>query len=218
MELEYILSIVRRVCAGLGNTTLLFIVTIIISLPLGFVVMLGAKSRFAPLRGLVRAFIYVMRSTPLLLQLMFIYFGLPLLPVVGKYLVMQRFPAAIVGFVLNYAAYFAEIFRGGLLSVGKGQFEACHVLGLSRWQTMMRIVVPQLLRVAMPSISNETITLVKDTALLYAVSVPEVIHFTKTTVNSTADTFPFIVAGVIYLLFNAVVTFALNRIEKKLEY
>lgn len=166
----------------------------------------------------MNVYIHVVRSTPLLLQLMFIYFGLPLIPVIGKYLVLQRFPAAMIGFVINYAAYFAEIFRGGLKSVDKGQFEASHVLGLTKTQTLTRIVFPQLMRVAMPSISNETITLVKDTSLLYAVSVAEILHYTKATVNATGSTFAFVVAAVIYLVFNAIVTFFLKRIERKLEY
>ncbi len=218
MDFAYIWSIVTRVCDGLGNTTLLFFITILASLPLGFIVMLLAKSKIKIISVATKTFIYVMRSTPLMLQLMFIYFGLPFLPVVGEYLVLQRFNAAIVGFILNYSAYFAEIFRGGLLAVSKGQYEASYVLGLSKWQTMTRIVIPQMLRVSMPSVSNETITLVKDTSLMYAVSVPEVLHFTKTTVNATGDTFAFVVAAVIYLVFNAVVTFVMNRIEKRMEY
>ncbi len=218
MDFAYYLSIVTRILDGLGNTTLLFFITIVASLPLGFAVMLLAKSKIKFVSGATKTFIYVMRSTPLMLQLMFIYFGLPFIPYIGEYLVLQRFNAAILGFILNYSAYFAEIFRGGLLAVSKGQYEASYVLGLSKWQTTTRIVIPQMLRVSMPSVSNETITLVKDTSLMYAVSVPEVLHFTKTTVNSTGDTFPFIVAAAIYLVFNAVVTFVMNRIEKKMEY
>ncbi len=107
----------------------------------------------------------------LLLQLLFIVFGLPLIPVIGEYLVLDRFVAACLGFILNYAAYFAEIFRGGLLAIDKGQYEASQVLGLNRWQTMTRVILPQMFRVALPAVANESVTLVKDTALLYAVAV-----------------------------------------------
>ncbi|MEG2634530.1 MAG: amino acid ABC transporter permease, partial [Oscillospiraceae bacterium] len=210
MDFSTVVSTFSRVAAGLSATTLLFAITLAISLPLGFVLMAAQRSRFTALRLFVDAFIYLIRSTPLLLQLLFVYFGLPLLPVVGKFLVMQRFSAAIVGFVLNYAAYFSEIFRGGLMSVDKGQTEASKALGLNGFQRFWYILMPQLLRVAMPSVSNETITLVKDTALLYAVSVPEVLHFAKATVNSTSSTFAFVVAGIIYLIFNAVISYILK--------
>ena len=218
MELSYILDTFARVGAGIGTTLQLFFITIILSLPLGYVLMLLGRCRVAPLRWLVKGFVYLLRSTPLVLQLLFIYFGLPLLPVVGEYLITERFTATIIGFVLNYAAYFAEIFRGGLLAVGQGQFEAAQVLGLSSRQTVLHIVIPQMLRVAMPSVSNETITLVKDTSLMFTLAVPEVLQYAKSAVSSTGQTFPYVVAGIIYLVMNAVVTALLRRIEKKLEY
>ena len=125
---------------------------------------------------------------------------------------------SIIGFVLDYAAYCAEICRGGLMAVGQGQFEAAQVLGLSNRQTITHIVIPQMLRVAMPSVSNETITLVKDTSLMFTLAVPEVLQYAKSAVSSTGKTFPYVVAGIIYLVMNAVVTAILRRIEKKLEY
>lgn len=215
---DYIWTTFLRVGAGIGTTLTLFVVTLAASLPLGFLITLMMRSGFAPLRWLSKTYVYLLRSTPLILQLLFIYFGLPLLPVIGPYCTLDRFPAAMVGFVLNYAAYFAEIFRGGLLAVSPGQYEAAKVLGLSRMQTIRRVVLPQMLRVAMPSVSNETITLVKDTSLMFTLAVPEVLQFAKSAVTSTGRTFPFVVAAVIYLAMNSVITWLLTRLEKKLDY
>ena len=158
------------------------------------------------------------RGTPLLLQLLFNCFGLPLIPVIGEYLVFDRFVAACIGFVLNYAAYFAEIFRGGLLAIDKGQYEAAQVLGLNKWQTTTRIVLPQMFRVALPALSNESITLVKDTALLYAVAVPELLHFAQTAVNRDFTIVPFFYAGIIYLLITLVLTLLFKWLEKRFKF
>lgn len=203
---------------GAQITVLLFIIAIIASIPLGFLLTLAARSKIKPLSWFAHTYIYVMRGTPLLLQLLFICFGLPMLPVVGEYLVLDRFVAASLGFILNYAAYFAEIFRGGLISVDKGQYEAAHVLGLNRWQTMTRIIIPQMIRVALPAIANESITLVKDTALLYAVAVPELLHFAQTAVNRDFTIMPFFLAGIIYLLMTLVLSFIFKWIERRFRY
>lgn len=159
-----------------------------------------------------------MRGTPLLLQLLFIVFGLPLLPVIGDYLVLDRFVAACLGFVLNYAAYFAEIFRGGLLAIDRGQYEAAQVLGFNKWQTMTRIILPQMFRVALPTVANESITLVKDTSLLYAVAVPELLHYAQTAVNRDFTIVPYFVAAVIYLVITLLLTMILKRIERKYQF
>lgn len=203
---------------GAQITVLLFIIAIIASIPLGFLLTLAARSKIKPLSWFAHTYIYVMRGTPLLLQLLFICFGLPMLPVVGEYLVLDRFVAAALGFILNYAAYFAEIFRGGLISIDKGQYEAAHVLGLNRWQTMTRIIIPQMIRVALPAIANESITLVKDTALLYAVAVPELLHFAQTAVNRDFTIMPFFLAGIIYLLMTLVLSFIFKWIERRFRY
>lgn len=219
MDLSYIAGTFLRVGGGLGTTLTLFFVTILASLPLGFLITMLLRSGAAPLRWLSGAFVYLMRSTPLVLQLLFIYFGLPYLPYVGGYFsTMGRFTATVWGFVLNYAAYFAEIFRGGLLAVDPGQYEAAKVLGLTRWQTTYRIVLPQMLRVAMPSVSNETITLVKDTSLMFTLAVPEMLQFAKSAVSSTGRTFPFVVAGIIYLGMNLAITWLLKAVEKRFDY
>ena len=203
---------------GVKMTVFMFLVVIVASLPLGFLVTLIARSRIAPLRWFAMGFIYVMRGTPLLLQLLFIYYGLPYLPVVGPLLTFDRLTAAVIGFVLNYAAYFAEIYRGGLMAVDRGQYEAAQVLGMNKFQTTFKVVLPQMFRVALPTITNESVTLVKDTSLLYAVSVPELLHFTKATVSSTADPTPFLVAAIIYLVMNTLLTLLFKRVEKKLEF
>ncbi|WP_134684757.1 amino acid ABC transporter permease [Brevibacillus migulae] len=218
MNLEYIINITKPMLEGAQMTILLFLIAIVLSIPLGFLITVMAKSSIKWLAALANAYIYVMRGTPLLLQLLFFCFGLPLLPFVGEYLVMDRFVAACVGFILNYAAYFAEIFRGGLLAIDKGQYEAAQVLGFSRYQTTTRIILPQMFRVALPAVSNEAITLVKDTALLYAVAVPELLHFAQTAVNRDFTIVPFFIAAIIYLLMTLVLTAFFKWIEKRLTF
>lgn len=218
MTLDYFTSILVPMLEGAQMTVLLFIIAIIVSIPLGFLLTLAVKSSLKPLSLLAQGYIYIMRGTPLLLQLLLICFGLPMLPVVGEYLVLDRFVAACLGFVLNYAAYFAEIFRGGLLAIDKGQYEASQVLGLSKWQTTTRIILPQMFRVTLPAIANESVTLVKDTALLYAVAVPELLHYAQTAVNRDFTIVPFFVAGVIYLIMTLVLTFIFKGIEKRYKF
>lgn len=203
---------------GAKVTVLLFFIVIVFSIPLGFILTLAVRSRFKPLSLLVRGYIYVMRGTPLLLQLLFIVFGLPLIPVIGDYLVLDRFFAACIGFVLNYAAYFAEIFRGGLLAIDRGQYEAAQVLGLNKFQTMTRIIIPQMFRVTLPTVTNEAVTLVKDTALLYAVAVPELLHYAQTAVNRDFTIVPFFFAGLIYLVITLIVTMFFRKLEQKYHY
>lgn len=218
MSPDYLLSILKPMLEGAKATILLFVIAIVASIPLGFLLTLAVNSKFKPLSWLANTYIYLMRGTPLLLQLLFFVFGLPLIPVIGEYLVMDRFAAATLAFVLNYAAYFAEIFRGGLLSIDKGQYEAAQVLGLNKWQTTTRIVIPQMIRIALPALANESVTLVKDTALLYAVAVPELLHFAQTAVNRDFTIVPFIMAGVIYLLITAVLTLVFKWLERRFHY
>ncbi|MEH7011016.1 amino acid ABC transporter permease [Neobacillus niacini] len=218
MSFEYFTSILVPMLEGAQMTILLFFIAIIVSVPLGFLLTLAVKSSLKPLSLLAQGYIYVMRGTPLLLQLLLICFGLPMLPVVGEYLVFDRFVAACLGFVLNYAAYFAEIFRGGLLAIDKGQYEASQVLGLSKWQTTTRIILPQMFRVTLPAIANESVTLVKDTALLYAVAVPELLHYAQTAVNRDFTIVPFFVAGMIYLIMTLLLTFIFKGIERRYKF
>lgn len=218
MSAEYIFSILRPMLEGAQMTVLLFLIAIVVSIPLGFVLTIVVKSKFKFLSLLAQFYIYVMRGTPLLLQLLFICFGLPMLPVIGDYLVFDRFVAACLGFILNYAAYFAEIFRGGLLAIDNGQYEASKVLGLNKFQTMTRVILPQMFRIALPSLANESVTLIKDTALLYAVAVPELLHFAQTAVNRDFTIVPFFVAGIIYLIMTLVLTSIFKRVEKLLKF
>ncbi|WP_028560289.1 amino acid ABC transporter permease [Paenibacillus pinihumi] len=218
MNLEYLVKISKPMLEGAGTTVSLFLIAIALSVPLGFLFTLMSRSRIKVIAGFAHTYIYIMRGTPLTLQLLFFCFGLPMLPVIGEFLVMDRFVAACLGFVLNYAAYFAEIFRGGLLSIDKGQHEASQVLGLSRWQTTVKVIMPQMFRVALPAVANESISLVKDTALLYAVAVPELLHYTLTAVNRDFNLTPFIVAGAIYLLMTLVLTLFFKFLEKKFKY
>lgn len=212
------LAITLSLLDGLKTSILLFAVVIVASLPIAFLITFGARCKYKPINFIFNAFIYIIRGTPLLLQLLFIFFGLPNLPFIGKYMVFERFTAAIIGFTLNYAAYFAEIFRGGLLSIDKGQYEAAQVLGLNKIQTFIKVILPQMLKVSLPSITNESITLIKDTSLLYAVSVPEILHYAKVSVNRTSDPSIFLIAGAIYLIINSLLTLVFKKIEKKLEF
>ncbi|PFP29990.1 amino acid ABC transporter permease [Bacillus sp. AFS073361] len=218
MSIDYLISILKPMLEGAQMTILLFLIAIVVSIPLGFVLTLAVGSRFKPLSLLAEGYIYVMRGTPLLLQLLFICFGLPMIPVVGEYLVLDRFVAACIGFILNYAAYFAEIFRGGLLAIDKGQYEASQVLGLNKWQTLTRVILPQMFRIALPSVANESVTLVKDTALLYAVAVPELLHFAQTAVNRDFTIVPFFVAGIIYLIMTLLLTMVFKGLEKRFKF
>ncbi|UTI42399.1 amino acid ABC transporter permease [Niallia sp. RD1] len=218
MSLDYILSILKPMLEGAQATVLLFLIAIVVSIPLGFLLTLAIRSSIKPITWLASCYVYVMRGTPLLLQLLFICFGLPMIPGIGEYLVLDRFVAASLGFILNYAAYFAEIFRGGLLAIDKGQYEASQVLGLNKWQTTTRVVLPQMFRIALPAVANESVTLVKDTALLYAVAVPELLHFAQTAVNRDFTIVPFFVAGIIYLIMTLLLTALFKWLERRFKY
>ena len=214
MDFSYIARIFPALMQGAGTTLLLFALVFPFSLPLGFLITLCANCRFRPVKWIAQAYIFVMRGTPLMLQIFAIYFAIPTLTGVN----LDRMNATILSFSLNYAAYFAEIFRGGLLSIDKGQYEVSHVLGLNSWQTMTRVIIPQMIRVTLPSIGNEAITLVKDTALVASIALPELLHYAKGIVTRDFTTMPFIVAAFIYLLITFVVTLLFKFAEKKTNY
>ena len=202
---------------GFGKSLEIFTLTLLGSLPLGLLVMFGRRSRVAPLRWLVKLFISVMRGTPLMLQLMVVYYGPFLLfdfTPPGNW----RFGAVIVGFVINYAAYFAEIYRAGYESIPVGQFEAAQVLGLTTTQTFFKVILPQVIKRALPSITNEIITLVKDTSLAFAIGVTEMFTISKQLASRETNMLPYLAAGVFYYIFNYLVAFIMERIEKKLAY
>ncbi|MBQ8731987.1 MAG: amino acid ABC transporter permease [Oscillospiraceae bacterium] len=215
MDPSYILTLSKAISDGLGVTCGLFAITLAASLPLGLLISFMRVSRFSALRAISGFYVWLLRGTPLMLQLFFFYFGLPFLPFIGQYLILDRFPAACVAFILNYAAYFAEIFRGGTLSIDKGQYEAARVLGYSNFETKMKIVVPQMLRVCLPPVSNEAITLVKDTALVTAIGVMDMLYFAQKAVNRDVNPTAFLVVAVFYLVMTFIVTKVFRYLEKK---
>ena len=202
---------------GMAVSLLIFVVTLVFSLPLGMLVAFGRMAKNPLVRGIFKVYISIMRGTPLMLQLMMIYFG-------PFYLFgIQNTPtwkntSVAVGFVLNYAAYFAEIYRGGIESIPNGQYEAAKILGYSKGQTFMRIILPQVVKVILPSVTNETITLVKDTSLAFTIGILEMFTVAKALASAQASMIPFIFAGVFYYIFNFVVAFLMERLEKKLNY
>ena len=217
-QLSYLGKLSINLLPGLQFTVGLFFLTVILSIPLGLLLALLRNSRVGVLRGFTAFYVWLMRGTPLLLQLYFFYYGLTFLPDIGPNLALGRFQAACVTFVLNYAAYFCEIFRGGILSVEKGQYEAAQVLGFSKWQTNLKIVFPQMLRVSLPSISNECITLVKDTALITAIGVTEILYFAKSAVNRDVNVSAYVIAAVFYLVMTYGLTKFFGWLEKKCRY
>ena len=211
--MDYVLQIMPHLLEGTGVTLQVFIITLVLSVPLGLLLALMRISRFKLLSVLVNGYIWLMRGTPLMLQMLFIYFALPFVPVIG--IRLPDFSAAIVAFVLNYAAYFAEIFRAGIQSIGRGQYEAARVLGMTYPQTMRRIVLPQVIKRILPPVSNETITLVKDTSLIYVLAMNDLLRAARGIVQRDFSTTPFVVAAAFYLIMTLVLTYAFQRMEKK---
>ncbi|HLV29631.1 MAG TPA: amino acid ABC transporter permease [Burkholderiaceae bacterium] len=211
--MDYVLSLIGPMAEGAKVTLSLFCITLLLSVPLGLVLALARISRWPLLAAAVNGYIWLMRGTPLMLQLLFVYFALPFVPVIGVRL--PDFPSAVVAFALNYAAYFAEIFRAGIQSVERGQYEGSKVLGLTYLQTMRRIVLPQMVRRVLPPMSNETITLVKDTSLIYVLALNDILRTARGIVQRDFTTTPFLVAAVFYLLMTLVLTWFFQRMEKR---
>ncbi len=211
--MDYFLNILGPLLEGTGVTIKVFLITLVLAVPLGLALALLRISRFKVLSGLVNGYVWLMRGTPLMLQMLFIYFALPFVPVIGVRL--PDFPSAILAFVLNYAAYFAEIFRAGIQSIDRGQYEGARVLGLSYSQTMRRIVLPQVLKRILPPLSNETITLVKDTSLIYVLAMNDLLRAARGIVQRDFTTTPFVVAAAFYLAMTLVLTVGFQRLEKK---
>ncbi|OJU88386.1 MAG: amino acid ABC transporter permease [Burkholderiales bacterium 66-5] len=210
--MDYFLSLLGPLAQGALVTLKLFFITVALALPLGLFLALGRVSHLRPLAAAVNGYIWLMRGTPLMLQMLFIYFALPFVPVVGVRL--PDFPSAVVAFTLNYGAYFAEIFRAGILSVDRGQYEAARVLGMNYPQTMRRIVLPQMVRNILPPLSNETITLVKDTSLIYVLALNDLLRAARGIVQRDFTTSPFIVAAAFYLIMTLVLTWGFQRLER----
>ena len=206
-----------QLAGGMGTSIQIFAVTLIFSLPLGLLVAVGRMSKNPIIRNLVKLYISVMRGTPLMLQLMVVYFG----PYYIFGLRMgsgYRLWATLIGFVINYAAYFAEIYRSGIQSMPLGQYEAAKILGYGRGQTFFLIILPQVVKRILPSVTNEVITLVKDTSLAFTLSVMEMFTIAKAIAAAQTTMMPFIAAGLFYYIFNLLVAVFMEWVEKKLDY
>lgn len=208
--MDYIIKIIPQMLDGSIVTAQIFFITIVLSIPVGILLSLGRVSGIHVLQKLIGLYVWMLRGTPLMLQLLFVYYALP---AVG--IRLDDFEAALVAFVLNYAAYFCEIFRAGIQAVPKGQYEAARTLGMNYVQTMRRIVLPQVFRIILPPVSNETITLVKDTSLVYVLAMNDLMRTTRNLVQRDFDITPFLVAGVFYLLATLVLTVMFERLEKR---
>lgn len=210
--MDYIISIIPQMLLGTVDTLRLFFITIVLAIPLGILLAFCRVSSFKILRNVVAAYVYVLRGTPLMLQLLFVYFGLPFIPVIG--IRLDDFPAAVLAFVLNYGAYFCEIFRAGIQAIPKGQYEAAKTLGMNYVQTMKRIILPQVFKIILPPVSNETITLVKDTSLIYVLAMNDLLRTTRNLVQRDFNIMPFVVAAVFYLVMTLILTYGFNKLEK----
>jgi len=211
--MDYILSLLGPMAQGAQTTLSLFFITLALAVPLGLVLALARISHWRWLSQLVNGYIWLMRGTPLMLQMLFIYFALPFVPVIG--IRLPDFPAAVVAFALNYAAYFAEIFRAGIQSVDRGQYEGSKVLGMTYFQTLRRIVLPQMMQRVLPPMSNETITLIKDTSLIYVLALNDILRTARGIVQRDFTTTPFLVAAAFYLIMTLVLTWFFQALEKR---
>ena len=206
--MDNLLNTILQMLEGSEITLEIFFITLVIALPLGMLAALGRLSKLRLLSAFMEFYIWLMRGTPLMLQLLFVYFALPMIGI--------RLPdiaAALLAFTLNYAAYFAEVFRAGIQSVPKGQYEAAKTLGMNYTQTMRRIILPQVIRIVLPPVSNETINLVKDTSLIYILAMNDLLRVARTIVQREFDMTPFLIAGIFYLAMTFVLTWMFKRLE-----
>lgn len=213
-DFSNILNLISLLSQGAVTSIEIFILTLLFALPLGLLIALGRLSNKKWIRGPIKQYISVIRGTPLILQIFFVYFG----PYYIFDLNLDRFVAAVLAFSLNYAAYFSEIFRGGIESIPRGQYEAASVLGFTRGQAFFRIILPQVIKRILPPMSNEVITLVKDTALVTVIGVSELFRMASNETSRQFSTTPLIVAGVFYYVMNLVVEKAFHMLENKLGY
>jgi polar amino acid transport system permease protein len=215
--ISYIATLLPAMVRGLGQTLAIFGLTLVLSLPLGLPIALGSISRFRPVRAVCKLYVWLFRGTPLMLQLFFIFFGLGIIAMDTGLLFLRfdRFPAVVLTFTLNYAAYFAEIYRAGIQSIDRGQYEAAKTLGFTRSQTMMQIIIPQTIRRIIPPVCNETITLVKDTALANVIAVGELLKVAKDASNRDTSTVAFFIAALGYLMVTFLLTMLYQRLEKR---
>ena len=208
--MDLIQTILPSLLDGLKMTLTLFFIIGLSSIPLGFLVAVIRVYGPKWLGFLIQIYVFIMRGTPLLLQLMFVFFGLPLIGIT-----LDRFTAAILAYIINYAAYYAEIFRGGITAVPKGQFEAISVLGIGKIRGFFKIISPQVTKIVLPSVGNEVIALVKDTSLVYVIGLGELLRAGQIAANTYASLVPFLAVGIVYLSITAVITVLLNKLESK---
>ena len=213
MSMQYISEILPSLFQGAALTLQIFFWTLVGSLPLGILVSLGLTSKIKPLKWVLEIYVWLMRGTPLLLQLIFVFYGLPIIGIV-----VERYDAALVALILNYAAYFAEIFRGGFQSVDQGQFEAARVLRLSYWQTLRKIIIPQVIKIVIPSIGNEVINLVKDSSLVYVIGLGDLLRAGNVATSRDVTLVPLMLVGLIYLILVGICTLILRQVEKCYAY
>lgn len=211
--MDYIMEILPALLDGAKTTLLVFAVTLVCSIPLGAIVAVGNISKIAPLKFILNIYIWIMRGTPLLLQLIFIYYGLPIIGVV-----FDRMDAVFIAFILNYAAYFAEIFRGGFFSIENGQYESAKVLGLTYGQTLRKIVLPQVVKRVLPAIGNEVINLVKDSSLVYILGIGDLLRAGKIAMSRDVTLIPLVLVAAIYLALTAILTILFKQLEKRFSY
>ena len=211
-----LMTMIMKMSEGLGKTCAIFFLTLLFSLPLGMIIALLRMSKVKVVSAITRFLISVLRGTPLMLQLLAVTYGPYYL--FGTNVARNKLVPVVIAFAINYAAYFAEIYRGGIESIPVGQYEAAEVLGYKKFQTFMRIILPQVIKRIMPSVTNEVVTLVKDTSMAFTVSYQEMFTIGKQIANSQTSFMPFVVAGVFYYIFNAIVDYLMGRVEKRLDY
>ena len=209
--IDYLVSVMPQLLSGAGITIKLFGLTLIGSIPLGIILAFILASRLRILKAIVQVYVWLMRGTPLLLQLIFVFYGLPILNIV-----FDRFEAALIAFIINYAAYYAEIFRGGIQSIPAGQYEAAKVLRLAPLQTIRKIIIPQVVKITLPSVGNEVINLVKDTSLVYILGLSDVMG--KIAMERDSTLVPLLGVALIYLMMTGIFTLILKQLETKLDY
>ena len=211
-----ILTMITKMSEGLGRTCAIFFLTLLFSLPLGLLISLLRMNRNKVASTITKAYISILRGTPLMLQLLAVTYGPYYL--FGVRVAQEKLIPVVIAFSLNYAAYFAEIYRGGIESMSRGQYEAAEVLGYSRFQCFTRIILPQVIKRIIPAVTNEVVTLVKDTSIAFTVAYQEMFTIGKQIANSQTSFMPFVIAGVFYFVFNAIVGWVMGRVEKSLSY
>ena len=213
--MQLFLNVTGKLLAGASQAAIIFALTLVAALPLGLLIAFCSMSRFKPLRALSRTFVWIIRGTPLILQVVIVFYGPGLIWEVQGF---DRMTAVVVAFIINYAAYFSEIYRGGIESIPKGQYEAAQVLGLTGPQTFLHITLLQVVKRIVPPMSNEIITLVKDTSLARVIAIREIIMEAQTFIKTQSLLWPLFYAGAFYLVFNGLLTLLFGYLERRLSY